>query len=132
MAPGVGDPLGTYQVFGVNRQLAPAGVGLSSFGPNPTANPAGAEEGGSRRARTATLLGTTHVRQEARTRAQREEKVLQYIIHRVNEDADLHDVLQEPYVRRICSQDEIDELVMDPELVHHCRSTWSTYLPLGS
>ena len=54
-------------------------------------------------------------------RAQREEKVLQYIIHRVNEDADLHDVLQEPYVLRICSQDEIDEIVMDPELVHHCR-----------
>ena len=54
-------------------------------------------------------------------RAQREEKVLQYIIHRVNEDADLHDVLQELYVRRICSQDEIDEIVMDPELVHHCR-----------
>jgi hypothetical protein len=55
-------------------------------------------------------------------RAQREEeKVLQYIIHRVDEDAGLHDVLQEPYVRRICSQGEIDEVVMNPELVHHCR-----------
>ena len=54
-------------------------------------------------------------------RAQREEKVLQYIIHRVNEDANLHDVLQEPYVRRNCSQGEIDEIVMDPELVNHCR-----------
>jgi hypothetical protein len=54
-------------------------------------------------------------------RAQREEKVLQYIIHRVNEDAHLHDVLQEPYVRRNCSQGEIDGIVMDPELVHHCR-----------
>ena len=54
-------------------------------------------------------------------RAQREEKVLHYIIHRVNEDADLHDVLQEPYVRRNCSQVEIDEIIMNPELVHHCR-----------
>ena len=54
-------------------------------------------------------------------RAQREEKVLQYIIHRVDADADLHEVLQEPYVRRNCSQDEIDEIVMNPELVHHCR-----------
>ena len=54
-------------------------------------------------------------------RAQREEKVLQYIIHRVDEDADLHDVLQEPYVRCNCSQVEIDEIIMNLELVHHCR-----------
>jgi hypothetical protein len=54
-------------------------------------------------------------------RAQREEKVLHYIIHRVDEDADLYDVLQDPYVRRNCSQIEIDEIIMNPELVHHCR-----------
>ena len=54
-------------------------------------------------------------------RVEREEKVLQYIIHRENEDAGLHDVLQEPYVRRNCSQGEIDEVVMNPELVHYCR-----------
>ena len=36
-------------------------------------------------------------------RAEREEKVLQYIIHRVDADAELHDVLQESYVRRNCS-----------------------------
>ncbi len=29
-------------------------------------------------------------------RAEREEKVLRYIIHRVDADAELHDVLQEP------------------------------------
>ena len=55
------------------------------------------------------------------SRAQREEKVLQYIIHRMDADADLRDVLQEPYVRRNCSQGEIDEIIMNPELVHHCR-----------
>ncbi len=54
-------------------------------------------------------------------RAQREEKVLQYIIHRVDEDADLHDVLQEPYVRRNCSQVEIDEIAANPALVHAAR-----------
>ena len=45
---GAGDPLRTWQVLGVNRQRTLAGVGLISFGPNPTANPAGAEEGGLR------------------------------------------------------------------------------------
>jgi hypothetical protein len=54
-------------------------------------------------------------------RAEREEKVLRYINHRIDADADLRDVLQEPYVRRNCSQDEIDEILRNPELVHHCR-----------
>jgi hypothetical protein len=55
------------------------------------------------------------------SRAQREEKVLRYIIHRIDEDADLHEVLKEPYVQRNCSQDEIDEIRTNPELVHACR-----------
>ena len=54
-------------------------------------------------------------------RAEREEKVLRYIIHRVDADAALYEVLREPYVRRNCSQGEIDEIIMNPELVHHCR-----------
>ena len=55
------------------------------------------------------------------SRAEREEKVLRYIIHRVNESAPLHDIVQEDYVRRNCSQSEIDEIVNTPELVHACR-----------
>jgi hypothetical protein len=55
------------------------------------------------------------------SRAQREEKVLRYIIHRIDEDGDLHEVLEEPYVLRNCSQDEIDEIRTNPELVHACR-----------
>jgi hypothetical protein len=55
------------------------------------------------------------------SRAQREEKVLQYINHRVNEDISLHDVLREPYVQRNCSQVEIDEILGNPELVHAAR-----------
>ena len=61
-------------------------------------------------------------------RAEREEKVLRYIIHRVNESAPLHDVVREDYVRRTCSQAKIDEIVNDPELVHACREhLWQTF-----
>ena len=55
------------------------------------------------------------------SRAEREEKVLRYVIHRVNEDAGLHKVLREPYVQRNCSQAEIDEIINNPELVHAAR-----------
>jgi hypothetical protein len=55
-------------------------------------------------------------------RAQREEKVLRYIVHRLDEeDVHLHDVLQETYVRRNCTQEMVDEIVRNPELVHSCR-----------
>jgi hypothetical protein len=50
-----------------------------------------------------------------------EEKVLHYIIHRIDQDADLHEVLREPYVRRNCSQVEIDEIASSSDLVHACR-----------
>jgi hypothetical protein len=52
---------------------------------------------------------------------EREEKVLQYILHRIEHDADLHEVLQEPYVRRNCSQDQIAEITSSADLVHACR-----------
>ena len=55
------------------------------------------------------------------SRAEREEKVLRYIIHRIDEDSELHEVLEEPYVKRNCSQIEIDEIRSNPELVHACR-----------
>jgi hypothetical protein len=47
-------------------------------------------------------------------RAEREEKVLRYINHRIDADVALRDVLQEPYVRRNCSQDEIEEILRKP------------------
>ena len=50
-----------------------------------------------------------------------EEKVLNYIIHRIDEDADLHQVLQEPYVCRHCTQAEIEEIMSSADLVHACR-----------
>jgi hypothetical protein len=55
-------------------------------------------------------------------RAEREEKVLRYIIHRTNDEgALLREVVREDYVRRNCSQAEIEKIVEDPELVHACR-----------
>jgi hypothetical protein len=55
------------------------------------------------------------------SRAEREEKVLRYIIHRINEDTGLHEVLREPYVQRNWSEAEIYEIVSNPELVHAAR-----------
>src|SRR5215217_2417504 len=56
------------------------------------------------------------------------EPVLNYIIHRMNEKAPLHEVISEDYVRRNCSRDKIHELVNDPEFVHACREhLWQTF-----
>lgn len=53
--------------------------------------------------------------------SQRQEKVLQYIIGRINEGASLQEVLQEEYVRRNCSQAEVDEIIRNPELIGAAR-----------
>jgi hypothetical protein len=55
------------------------------------------------------------------SRAEREEKVLRYIVHRLGKDAALEKVLQEPYVQRTCSQIEIEEIQSNPELVQAAR-----------
>lgn len=51
----------------------------------------------------------------------RERKVLEYIIHRVGEGEHLADVVQEEYVRRNASTDEVDEICARPELVEAAR-----------
>ncbi len=51
----------------------------------------------------------------------REEKVLQYILHRIGEGAHLQDVVQEDYVRRNASATEIEEICTRPELVQTAR-----------
>jgi hypothetical protein len=53
--------------------------------------------------------------------SEREEKVQEYIIHRLRNGAYLENVLQEEYVRSNCSQNEIDEVVREPRLVHEAR-----------
>jgi hypothetical protein len=53
--------------------------------------------------------------------SQRQEKVLRYVIGRTNEGIPLREVLEEEYVRRNCSQAEIDEIVRSPELIEAAR-----------
>jgi len=64
-----------------------------------------------------TLIGGTGEGPEA----QRKEKVLRYIVHRLKSEASLREVLQEEYVRRNCTQPEIEEILIDPELVYAAR-----------
>jgi hypothetical protein len=53
--------------------------------------------------------------------SQRQEKVLHYIIGRINEGTPLQEVLQEQYVRRNCSQAEIEQIIRSPELIGAAR-----------
>ena len=54
-------------------------------------------------------------------RIQQEDKVREYILHRLNHGAHLAEVLQEKYVLRNCSRDEVDEIIRDPRLIHEDR-----------
>lgn len=49
--------------------------------------------------------------------SEHERKVREYVIHRVGDGAHLRDVLQEEYVRRNASSEEIENLLENPELI---------------
>ncbi|CAN5588299.1 hypothetical protein BH24ACT20_BH24ACT20_08920 [soil metagenome] len=51
----------------------------------------------------------------------RERRLLEYIVHRLNEGANLHDVVDEEYVRRNASQSQIDEILSNPKVVEAAR-----------
>jgi len=51
----------------------------------------------------------------------REEKVMEYIIHRLGEGASLHAVVEEEYVRRNATPAEVEEICARPELVQAAR-----------
>lgn len=53
--------------------------------------------------------------------SEREERVLEYIQHRVGEGAHLADVVREEYVRRNASASEVEDICARPELVHAAR-----------
>ena len=53
--------------------------------------------------------------------SEREERVAEYIIHRLGDGAHLGDVVQEEYVRRNASTLEIEEICSDPRLVEAAR-----------
>ena len=54
-------------------------------------------------------------------RDEREEKVLCYVLHRMKAGGRLKDVVEEEYVRRNASDDEVDEVICNPALVHAAR-----------
>jgi hypothetical protein len=54
-------------------------------------------------------------------RSAREEKVMGYILHRLDEGGNLHDIVEEEYVRRNASAQEVEEILQRSELVEGAR-----------
>jgi hypothetical protein len=50
-----------------------------------------------------------------------EGKVREYVAHRLDHGAHLSEVIQEEYVRRNCSEEEINGVIRDPGLIHDDR-----------
>ena len=48
---------------------------------------------------------------------ERERRVIEYIVHRIGEGGRLGDIVQEEYVRRHVSQDEVQDILDSPELI---------------
>ncbi len=68
------------------------------------------------------LFSSTH-------RSWREERVLEYIIHRVGEGVPFRDVVQEEYVRRHASPDEVRDILDNPRLVEAARKKMQEDVP---
>ena len=51
----------------------------------------------------------------------RQERVLDYVVHRISDGANLREVTQEGYVRRNASPDEVERLLDNPRLVEAAR-----------
>ena len=51
----------------------------------------------------------------------REERVLEYIVHRLDQGASLVDVVEEEYVRRNASRAEVEEITSNPKVVEAAR-----------
>ncbi len=47
----------------------------------------------------------------------RQQKLLEYIVHRVKDGANLQEVLQEEYVRRNATSEEIGKVLENPKLI---------------
>ena len=63
--------------------------------------------------------------------ADRERKVLDYIIHRVGDGAHLRDVLQEEYVRRYLTPEEAEDILQNPQLIETAREKMVEYFSSG-
>lgn len=54
-------------------------------------------------------------------RSKREEKVLEYIIHRIGDGVPLADAIEEEYVRRNATPQEVQDILENPRLVEASR-----------
>lgn len=59
----------------------------------------------------------------SRQSSAREKRVLEYISHRLNEGAKLQDIIEEEYVRRNASSNEVDDICSKPEVVEAARES---------
>ena len=50
-------------------------------------------------------------------RSGRQDKVLEYVIHRIEDGANLREVLQEEYVHRNATSEEIQSILENPRLI---------------
>jgi hypothetical protein len=53
--------------------------------------------------------------------SEREDLVLEYVIHRLGDGVRLEDIVREQYVRRHASPDEVRDILDNPELVEAAR-----------
>ena len=49
--------------------------------------------------------------------SEREERVVEYVVHRLRDGAHLRDILGEEYVRRNASPDEVEQILDNPRLI---------------
>jgi hypothetical protein len=54
--------------------------------------------------------------------SQRQQKVLGYMIGRLDQDVPLQELIREDYVRRNCSKQEVEQIVSNPEFVQAARA----------
>lgn len=64
-------------------------------------------------------------------RSAREDRVREYIAHRARQGASLSEAIQEDYVQHNCNQDELDEVVRDPRLIHEERRDLARFFTDG-
>lgn len=55
------------------------------------------------------------------TRSPRQERVLEYIVHRMDAGSNLNDILDEEYVLRNLSRGEREQIASDPRVVEAAR-----------
>lgn len=58
---------------------------------------------------------------ESAALSQRQQKVLHYIIGRMDEGVPMQEALREEYVRRNCSQSEVERIISTPEFIAAAR-----------